>query len=183
MPTPPQPHDAALLHDAAQRAERYLAGLNDRRVGPGDDAVRGLDRFFEPLPASSTDPRETLRLLDEWGSPATMAMAGGRFFGFVIGSALPVTVATNWLATAWDQNTGLWRATPATSTLEEVALGWLVDLLGLPEGSGGGFVTGATVANFGALAAARHRVLANAGWNVEADGLYGAPAITVVVGA
>jgi glutamate/tyrosine decarboxylase-like PLP-dependent enzyme len=183
MTARPEPFDSALFRDAADRAVRYLHNLGTRRVGPDPQAVQALDRFFEPMPLAPSDPRETLRLLDELGSPGTMAMPGGRFFGFVIGGALPVTVATNWLATAWDQNTGLWQATPTTSCLEEVALGWLVELLGLPAGTGGGFVTGATVANFSALAAARHRVLADAGWNVEADGLYGAPAITVVVGA
>ena len=162
---------------------RYLDSLDQRRVSPEPEAVRALDRLLEPLPPVTGDPSETLRLLDELGSPATMAMAGGRFFGFVIGAAHPVSVAANWLATAWDQNTGLWEVTPATARLEEVALGWLVDLFGLPAGTGGGFVTGATVANFTSLAAARHSVLQRAGWNVEADGLYGAPKITVVVGA
>jgi glutamate/tyrosine decarboxylase-like PLP-dependent enzyme len=121
-------------------------------------------------------------MLDDIGSPATMAMAGPRFFGFVIGSALPVTVAASWLATAWDQNTALHRVTPGTATLEEVALRWLIELLGLPEGCAAAFVSGATVANFAALAAARNAVLRRAGWNVEADGLFGAPPITVVVG-
>jgi glutamate/tyrosine decarboxylase-like PLP-dependent enzyme len=122
-------------------------------------------------------------LLDEIGSPATMAMAGPRFFGFVIGGALPATVAANWLATAWDQNTGLYGPTPTTSQLEQIALDWLLELFQLPASCGGAFVTGATMANFTALAAARHGVLKRAGWNVEADGLFGAPAITVVVGA
>jgi glutamate/tyrosine decarboxylase-like PLP-dependent enzyme len=112
-----------------------------------------------------------------------MAMAGPRFFGFVIGGALPVTVASNWLATAWDQNTALQQATPGVSRLEVVALHWLLDLLGLPPESAGAFVTGATMANMTALAAARHRLLANAGWSVEAQGLFGAPPLTVVVGA
>jgi glutamate/tyrosine decarboxylase-like PLP-dependent enzyme len=112
-----------------------------------------------------------------------MAMAGPRFFGFVIGGALPATVAANWLATAWDQNTGLYGPTPTTSQLEQIALDWLLELFQLPASCGGAFVTGATMANFTALAAARHGVLKRAGWNVEADGLFGAPAITVVVGA
>jgi glutamate/tyrosine decarboxylase-like PLP-dependent enzyme len=112
-----------------------------------------------------------------------MAMAGPRFFGFVIGGALPVTVAASWLATAWDQNTGQYPATPGTSEQETVALRWLLELLDLPRDAAGSFVTGATVANLTALAAARHRVLADAGWSVEADGLFGAPPITVIVGA
>jgi glutamate/tyrosine decarboxylase-like PLP-dependent enzyme len=120
--------------------------------------------------------------LDEVCTPATMAMAGPRFFGFVIGGALPVTLAANWLAGAWDQNSGLFTPTPATAQLEQVALNWLLDLFKFPRDCGGAFVTGATMANFSALAAARHALLKRAGWNVEADGLFGAPPITVVVG-
>jgi glutamate/tyrosine decarboxylase-like PLP-dependent enzyme len=172
-----------LLHDAATRAARYLSDIQDRAVAPDAGAVAELARLREPLPAGPGDPGEVLDLLDRVGSPATMAMAGPRFFGFVIGGALPVTTAASWLATAWDQNTALHEVTPATSTLEEVALGWLLELLQLPSESAGAFVSGATVANFSALAAARGSVLQRAGWNVEADGLFGAPPITVVVGA
>ena len=175
--------DAALLRDAAGRAIRYLEGLDARAVAPASAAIEGLVRFDEPLPERPSDPGAVLRLLDEVGSPATIAIAGRRFFGFVIGGALPVTVAASWLASAWDQNTGLWNITPATATLEEVALRWMIALFGLPPETGGAFVTGATVANFTALAAARHDVLARAGWDVEAKGLFGAPAVTVVVGA
>lgn len=172
-----------LFDDAARRAKAYLASLATRRVGPSPEAIAALDRWNEPLPDHPIDPSETLRLLDEIGSPATMAMAGPRFFGFVIGAALPATVAANWLATAWDQNTGLDEATPSTSRLERVALDWLLDVLQLPPGTGAGYVTGATMANFTCLAAARHAVLARAGWDVEAKGLMGAPPVTVVVGA
>jgi glutamate/tyrosine decarboxylase-like PLP-dependent enzyme len=170
-----------ILNDAASRSIRYLEGIGARPVAP-----RGLDalhRLEEPMPARKGDPAETLRLLDEVVSPATMAMAGPRFFGFVIGGALPVTVAASWLATAWDQNAGLFAPTPGAAVLEEVALAWLVDLLGLPPRTGAGFVTGATVANFTCLAAARRAVLARAGWDVDADGLCGAPPIKVIVGA
>ncbi len=172
-----------LLRDAAERAIRYLEGLDARGVAPTPAAISGLERFDEPLPAGPSDPAATLRLLDEVGSPATTAMAGARFFGFVIGGSLPVTLASNWLAGAWDQNTGLYRPTPGTAHLEQVALRWLLEILRLPPGCGAGFVTGATVANFTALAAARHAVLARGGWNVEADGLFGAPPITVVIGS
>ena len=172
-----------LFDDAARRAKAYLASLPERRVGPSPEAIAGLSAWDEPMPEHPTDPAEALRLLDEVGSPATMAMAGPRFFGFVIGSALPATVAANWLATAWDQNTGLDESTPATSRLERVALGWLLDVLQLPPGSSAAYVTGATMANFTCLAAARHAVLARAGWDVEAQGLSGAPPLTVVVGA
>ena len=172
-----------LLEDAAQRAMNYLDGLDRRPVRPDPDAVAGLAALNTPLPDEPTDAAAVLAQLDETCSAATMAMAGPRFFGFVIGGALPVTLAANWLAGAWDQNSALYNVTPATAQLEQVALGWLLDLFGLPASAGGGFVTGATMANFTALAAARHAVLARAGWNVEADGLIGAPPVTVIVGA
>jgi glutamate/tyrosine decarboxylase-like PLP-dependent enzyme len=182
VPGPYTPEDLALLADAAARARRYLESLGTRPVAPGAEGVAALAALRERMPESPRPAEETVRLLDERVSPATMAMAGGRFFGFVIGAALPVTVAANWLASAWDQNTGLWEVTPGVATLEEVAREWLLELFGLPRESAAAFVSGATVANFTALAAARHAVLARAGWDVEADGLYGAPPITVVVG-
>jgi glutamate/tyrosine decarboxylase-like PLP-dependent enzyme len=173
----------SVLTDASKRAIRYLEDLAGRPVAPSASAVAGLDVFDEPLPEAASDPAQTIRLLDEAGSPATMAMAGPRFFGFVIGGSLPVALAANWLAGAWDQNSALYRVTPGTARLESVALRWLLDVLRLPAGCGGAFVTGATVANFCALAAARHAVLGRAGWNVEANGLFGAPSVTVIVGA
>jgi glutamate/tyrosine decarboxylase-like PLP-dependent enzyme len=171
-----------LYEEAARRAIRYLEGLSSRGVAPTAEAVDGLSRFDEPLPPGPADARDVLALLDDAGSPATMAMAGPRYFGQVIGGSLPVALAANWLAGAWDQNAAFYRLTPAAARLEQVALRWLIELLGLPEQAEAAFVTGATMANFTALAAARHAVLAQAGWNVEADGLFGAPPITVVVG-
>ncbi len=172
-----------LFQSATHRALNYLESLQTRNVGPTEQAIANLRLFDEPFPEQPTDPERVLQQLDEVGSPATMGIAGPRFFGFVIGGSLPVALASNWLAGAWDQNTGLYNITPTTAHLEQVALRWLLDLLKLPRESGGAFVTGATVANFTALAAARHAVLAKAGWNVEADGLFGAPPITVVIGA
>ena len=172
-----------LLHSAAERAITYLESLSERGVAPAAEAMIGLSAFDQALPEQGSDPLSVIQLLDEAGSPATMAMAGPRFFGFVIGGSLPVTVAANWLASAWDQNTAYYNATPGTAILEQIALRWLLDLLGLPPQAGGAFVTGATMANFSALATARHAVLEKAGWNVEADGLFGAPCITVIVGA
>lgn len=125
---------------------------------------------------------QTLTLLDRLVSPATMGMAGPRFFGFVIGGSLPVALAANWLASSWDQNTAFYEVTPGVAHLEEIAARWLIDVFELPASTAAGFVTGATMANFTALAAARHAVLAQAGWNVEADGLFGAPPITVIIG-
>src|SRR6476659_5933095 len=111
-----------LLTDASERAIRYLEVIGERSVAPTASAIEQLQAFDESLPERETDPAETLRLLDELGSPGTTAMSGPRFFGFVIGGALPVTIAANWLATAWDQNTGLWRPTPTTSFLEKLSL-------------------------------------------------------------
>ena len=170
-----------LLQSVAERAARYLEELPERRVGPSAEAVRALEGFAEAFPEGPTTPEQTLQMLDELGSPATMAMAGPRFFGFVIGGSLPVALAANWLATAWDQNAGLFAATPVAALLEEVALDWLLDALKLPAGCGGAFVTGATVANFTALAAARDAVLERVEWQVEEQGLFGAPAIKVAV--
>ena len=171
-----------LLADAATRATRYLSEIATRSVAPTPAALAALAALDTPLPDSPTAPADTLRLLDELGSPATMGMAGPRFFGFVIGGALPTTIAANWLTTAWDQNAVLYRASPGVAFIEQVALRWLLEILHLPATCGGAFVTGATVANLTALAAARHTVLARAGWNAEADGLFGAPPITVIVG-
>ncbi len=172
-----------LLENSAQRAIGYLEGLKTRGVAPSSEAVSRLERLNEPLAEGPTPPERVLELLDQICSPATMAMAGPRFFGFVIGGSLPVALAANWLAAAWDQNTGLYAPTPSTAQLEQVALRWLLDLFKLPSDCGGAFVTGTTMAHLSALAAARHRVLERAGWNVEADGLFGAPPITVVAGA
>jgi glutamate/tyrosine decarboxylase-like PLP-dependent enzyme len=171
-----------LLENTAQRAISYLEALESRSVAPSPEAVANLSILDEPLAEEPTSPERVLELLDETCSPATMAMAGPRFFGFVIGGALPVTLAANWLAGAWDQNAGLYNTMPATSHLEQVALRWLLDIFNLPSECAGAFVTGATMANFSALAAARHALLQQAGWNVEAEGLFGAPVITVIVG-
>lgn len=171
-----------LLEETTRRASRYLARLNERAVFPGPDALAALASFDEVLPEGPRDPLEVLTFLDEAGSPATVASTGGRYFGFVIGGSLPAALAANWLAGAWDQNAGLKAASPTAAKLEQVALRWLLDVLGLPKESGGGFVSGATMANFSGLAAARHAVLKQVGWEVEAQGLFGAPPITVIVG-
>jgi glutamate/tyrosine decarboxylase-like PLP-dependent enzyme len=171
-----------LLEETTRRATRYLAELHKRPAFPAPDALAGLTSFDEPLPEIPCDPLEVLSTLDEIGSPATVASTGGRYFGFVIGGALPATLAANWLASAWDQNAGLKAASPTAAKLEQVVLRWLLDVLGLPKDSAGGFVSGATMANFSGLAAARHAVLKQVGWDVEAQGLFGAPPITVIVG-
>ncbi|MEP7245452.1 MAG: pyridoxal-dependent decarboxylase, partial [Gammaproteobacteria bacterium] len=172
----------SILDDAAARARAYLASLGERSVAPTADAVSALSQLDVPLPAESARAGETLALLDRMVSPATLGIAGPRFFGFVIGGSLPTALAANWLAGAWDQNAALYASTPGVARLEQVALQWMLDLFDLPAGTGGAFVTGATVANFTALAAARNAVLARVGWNVEAEGLFGAPPITILAG-
>jgi glutamate/tyrosine decarboxylase-like PLP-dependent enzyme len=174
--------DDTLLTDAAVRANRYLASLKTRAVAPAGDAVRALDRLAGPLPDEGEDPSSVLRRLDELGSPATMASAGGRYFGFVIGGSLPAALAANWLAGAWDQNAAVGVMSPVAARLETTALDWLRGVLELPPSARGAFVTGDTIANFSGLAAARHSLLEAAGWDVEAQGLFGAPPVTVVVG-
>ncbi len=171
-----------LLRDAAERGIRYLDGLDARSVGATQSAVDRLAELDVELPEESADAAAVLALLDEIGSPATVGNAGGRYFAFVIGGSLPAALAANWLAGAWDQNCGLFVATPIGAALEEISLRWLLDVLALPDSCGGAFVTGATMASFTALAAARHAKLMEAGWDVEADGLFGAPEVTVVVG-
>jgi glutamate/tyrosine decarboxylase-like PLP-dependent enzyme len=171
-----------LLRSAAERGIRYRNQLNDRPVYPLPESLARLAQLDQNLPQSPTNADEVLAILDDIGSPATVASAGRRYFGFVIGSSLPVTVAASWLAGAWDQIAGLVVTSPVNAALEKIALRWCLDLLKLPSQCGGGFVTCATAANFCGLAAARHALLARIGWDVEARGLFEAPPITVVVG-
>jgi glutamate/tyrosine decarboxylase-like PLP-dependent enzyme len=171
-----------LLAETSERAARYLAGIGERRVAPLASDVARLEELGGALPAGPTDPSKILAMLDDIGSPATVASTGGRYFGFVIGGTLPAALAGNWLAGAWDQNSALQVMSPVAAKLEEIVLAWMLDLMGLPSGTAGGFVTGTTMANFTGLAAARTALLARSGWNVEEDGLFGAPPINVVVG-
>jgi glutamate/tyrosine decarboxylase-like PLP-dependent enzyme len=172
-----------LLADAASRARRYLEQVGRRDVAPSRAALDGLERLDFALPDVGIPESSTLALLDDEGSPATVASAGPRYFGFVVGGAFPIAVATAWLADAWDQNAGLRALSPVAARLDDVALGWLRELLGLPETTGGGFVTGATMANLSCLGAARDAVLKGTGWDAAGLGLAGAPPVTVVVGA
>ena len=172
----------ALLKRAARAAMDYLEGVDARGVAPKPEAVAALSALRGPLPPGPTSAEAVLHLLDAYGSPATVAKNNGRFFGFVNGGCLPTALAASWLVSAWDQNAAFYVQSPTAIVLEEIALEWVRQLLGLPEGTGGAVVTGATMANFTALAAARHALLERAGWDVEGDGLFGAPPITVVVG-
>jgi glutamate/tyrosine decarboxylase-like PLP-dependent enzyme len=173
-------HD--LLRTTAEYAIRYLDGLEERSVAPAPEAVVRLAELGGPLPSSPTDPAEVVKLLDQVGSPATVATAGSRYFGFVIGGSLPATLAVNWLAGAWDQNAAMYVMSPTAAALEVIAQKWILDVLSFPPEAEIGFVTGATMANFSGLAAARHALLQRQGWDVGADGLFGAPPIKVVVG-
>jgi glutamate/tyrosine decarboxylase-like PLP-dependent enzyme len=171
-----------LLKQTAEIAARYLETLDQRGVAATPEAVAGLVELDQPLQDAPQSPAAVLEILHRIGSPATTAVAGRRYFGFVTGGSLPATLAANWLAGAWDQCPGIFVASPIGATLEEVSMRWLLDVLHLPAESGAAFVTGATMANFSALAAARQAVLERIGWDVEGDGLFGAPPVTVVVG-
>ena len=174
--------DDALLLKTAERAVSYLQSLQNRRVAPTKDDLQNLDVLSRSLPDGPIPADRVIELLDRYGSPATMASNGGRYFGFVIGSSLPAALAADWLTSAWNQNGGLELSSPVATRLEAISVGWVRDALGLPAEADGAFVSGATMANFAGLAAARHEVLQRAGWDVETDGLSGAPKVTVVVG-
>jgi len=174
----------ALLADAAGRASDYIEDLKTRNVAADPDAIERLAAALAAaLPDDASNPTEVLAFVDRYGSPATVGSAGGRYFGFVTGGALPATLATNTLTTAWDQNSFSFVSSPAAAKFEEAALRWVKQALGLPMDAGGALVTGATMANFTGLAAARNAVLRRANWDVDHDGLFGAPEITVYVGA
>ena len=171
-----------VLDDAARLARTYIDGLASRPV----DATASLDelraRLDRPLTETGEDPRAVIADLANDVDPGLIASAGPRYFGFVIGGALPVAVAADWLTSAWDQNSGGYPVAPALSVAEEVASAWVRELLGLPAGCGIGFVTGCQMAHFTCLAAARHAVLRDVGWDVEAKGLQGAPEVRVIAG-
>ncbi len=174
---------AAALNRAAVHAGAWLGSIPERAVPPSDSADESLAGFAAALPDRPTDPAEVVDLLAALAEPGLMAMGSGRFFGWVIGGTLPAALAADWLTSAWDQNSGMRFATPATVAAEEAAAGWLLDLLGLPPGADVGFVTGGTMANFGGLAAGRQQVLADAGWDLDRLGLCGAPRVRLLVGA
>src|SRR5437667_6136036 len=171
-----------VLSLAADKARSYVRGAGERRVGPSEAAVVALAELHEPFPLSPCDPMAVIKRLDEIGSAATVATTGGRYFGFVNGGMVPAALAANWLAGAWNQNAALRVMSPIAAELEEVVLRWVCEALGLPPECSGGLVTCATMANFTALVTARHALLARSGWDVLADGMFGAPPIEVVVG-
>jgi glutamate/tyrosine decarboxylase-like PLP-dependent enzyme len=171
-----------LLELTAGIAADFYETLPERPVFPAVTADELRAAFAEPLPQGPTDARTVITELARAAEPGIIAEAGGRYFGFVIGGAVPASLAADWLSSAWDQNAGLYVCGPSAAIVEEVAGAWLVELLGLPEHASFGFVTGGQMASFTALAAARHHVLSKAGWDVEQRGLNGAPPIRIVVG-
>ncbi len=172
-----------LLEETARIAATYLESLGERPVFPEITPQQLRAALGGPLQEEPLDARRVVGELARAAEPGVVAMGSGRYFGFVIGGALPAALAADWLASTWDQNAGLYVGGPSASVAEEVAGEWILDLLGLPAGASVGFVTGAQMAHVVALAAARHDVLARAGWDVGRDGLQGAPRVRVVVGA
>ncbi len=173
----------ALLQEVARLASRFLEGLPERPVRASATRDELVASLGGSLPDTGEADTAVIERLVAGAEPGLIATAGPRFFGFVIGGSLPAALAADWMAAAWDQNAGLYAASPAASVVEDVAAQWLLELWGLPASAGVGFVTGCQMANFTALAAARHAVLRRTGWDVEAKGLFGAPEIQVVLSA
>jgi glutamate/tyrosine decarboxylase-like PLP-dependent enzyme len=171
-----------ILERVLEEATGFLNDLPGRRVAARTDVEGVATALRRPLPEEGAEPLEVIEELIAGAEPGVVAMPSGRFFGWVIGGVLPAALAADWLTSTWDQNAGLLASSPAAAGAEWVASEWLLDLLGLPGNSAVGFVTGAMIANFTCLAAARHDVLRRAGWDVEGDGLHGAPPVTVIVG-
>jgi glutamate/tyrosine decarboxylase-like PLP-dependent enzyme len=172
-----------VLDRARERSMEWIESVPDRPVAPTADVNAMKKVFARPLPDGPTDPATVVDELATLAEPGLMAMPSGRFFGWVIGGTLPAALGADWLVSSWDQNAGMRYASPATAAIEEVAGEWLLDILGLPAESDVGFTTGATMANWTGLAAARASVLDEVGWDVNTKGLQGAPVITVLVGA
>ncbi|MFG2641999.1 pyridoxal phosphate-dependent decarboxylase family protein [Streptomyces sp. NPDC048370] len=172
----------AALRQAYDHAVRWLASLSDRPVparASVDEIVRALGTA---LPDGPSTPSDVVDLLATACEPGLTAFPSGRFYGFVVGGGEPAALAADWLVSAWDQNCVMRTVTPAYAAVEEIAGAWLLDLLGLPDGSAVGFTTGATMANFTCLAAARDEVVRRVGGDVAREGLAGGPAVRVVAG-
>jgi len=175
------PHTRELLRQASAYATEYLAGIGLRKAYPSAEAIENLAVFDEPLPQSPTDGREILKMLHQFGSPATTASAGGRYFGFVNGGTLPAGLAARWLVDSWDQNAAMFASSPLASRIEAVCENWLVELLNLPAGTAAGFVSGSSTATLCALAAGRDEILRRQGWDAASDGLFSAPGFRVIL--
>jgi glutamate/tyrosine decarboxylase-like PLP-dependent enzyme len=173
--------ELTLIAQADERARSYLASLSSRRVFPDAHALEALAAFSECLPEQGADASETLALLDDIGSPATVVSNGPRYFGFVIGACLPSAAAAERMMLAWDQCASSFDNSPVAATLEKVAAGWVLDALDLPRESAVGFGTSATACTIGCLTAARRALLAKMDWDFDGDGLIGAPEVKVIV--
>jgi len=173
----------SLLEQAIRYSLEFLENISSRAVAPDSKAIQNLRALDEAVPDGPTDPAEMLHFLHDVGSPAATASAGGRYFGFVQGGTIPPALAAHWLASAWDQNVVMRVLSPIGAAITDVTASWLRDLLRLPPEVHCSFVTGTTAGNIAALAAARHHVLTKAGWDIEGDGLFGAPVVPVIVGA
>lgn len=176
------PDRTAGLRAAAEHAEAFLATVDDRPVAARSDAAPVRDGLGGPLPDHGEDPTTVIDALAAGAEPGLVATAGPRHFGFVIGGALPAALAADWLVSAWDQCAAFHSLSPAAAAIEQITSAWMLELLGLPDTASVGFVTGGQGANTTCLAAARHAVLSRAGWNVERDGLIGAPAVRILCG-
>jgi glutamate/tyrosine decarboxylase-like PLP-dependent enzyme len=172
-----------VLEEAFREAVRYLEGVREAPVSRAGGHGEIADRLGGPMPAQGRDPALVVRELAAAAGPGLVATSGPRYFGFVVGGTLPAALAADWLTSAWDQNAGLRVMSPAAAVVESVVASWLLELFGLPPAASVGLVTGCQMANFTGLAAARGAVLARAGWDLEAEGLAGAPPIRVLVGA
>ncbi len=171
-----------ILEQAKSYAFDYFSRVSEMRAVPSEESKRALTAFDEAIPYESQSPEQVLALLQSAGQSNLSAQGGGRYFGFVNGGILPVSLAARWMADAWDQNAALSVMSPLAAKLEEVSERWLVDLLELPEGTAAGFVSGSSTATLCALAVARDALLLRQGWDVRTRGLYGAPMIRVVLG-
>lgn len=176
-----QLQEKALFDQAKNAAYDYIDHLDAMAVSPSDASISDLKVFDEPLPEDPCRPSEVLDLLHEYGSKNTIAQTGGKYFGFVCGGSLPVSLASKWLSDVWDQNTALFVMSPIAAKLEETCEKWLADLLGLNPDTAAGFVSGTSTAIICALAAARNELLRRKGWDVSEKGLFGAPPIRVVL--
>lgn len=172
----------AIFEQAQQYGFEYLDAVRERNVFPTEAAIGNLEHFIEPVPAESSNASEVIAMLHKYGAPATLPMSGGRYFGFVNGGVVPAAMAAKHLSTFWDQNSAMYALSPLASKLESVVEKWLQQLLGLPGETVAGYVSGTSSANLCALAAARWRILNNLGWDINEQGLNGAPKLRIVAG-
>ncbi len=177
-----QRENKELFEMAKSCAYAYMEKINDRSVFPSEKSIQQLSVFDEPLPEKTCNPNEILNLLHKYGSPATVAQTGGRYFGFVNGNSIPAALAVKWLSDIWDRNCALYLMSPIVSQLEAVCEKWLKELFELPSGTVAGLVSGTSIATLCGIAAARDEILRRQGWDIHLKGLFGAPPIRIVIG-